>query len=152
MKSRSSRKTPAWPFLTKKGTRAAKGTSTVITICLFFVFSALGLSLLAISQIYLKTSAYRKHSAFLDYSSENGIKRGFHHLLDLVAERSALLMLTDSETEDLRANARDGGIKIVEDTLGMRFPLQIQETWNNLAWKSVTSCSLAKLDDKPDFF
>ena len=152
MKSRSSPKTPAWPFLTKKRTRSAKGTSTVIAICLFFVFSTLGLSLLVISQIYLKTSAYRKHSAFLDYSSENGIKKGFHQLLDLAAEQSPLLMLTDVQTEELRTNARDDGIQIVEDALGIRFPLQIQETWNNLAWRSVTSCSLAKLDERTDYF
>ncbi len=68
----------------KRKTR--KGAMTLVSVFLFFIFSTLGLSMLYFSQIYLKLSAYKKNSTLLAYASENGIKLGFDHLLNLLSQ------------------------------------------------------------------
>ncbi len=124
----------------------------MISIGLFFVFSTLGLSLLYLSQVYLKTTGYRKNSLVLDYSSENGIKRGFEYLLGLIGRAPSPLFITEEKTEALRSDARGGGMLVAEETLGARFPILVEETFGGQAWKSETRAGIQRLDEKADSF
>jgi hypothetical protein len=124
----------------------------VISLGLLFVFSTLGLGLLYLSQVYLKTSGYRKNSLVLDYSSENGIKKGLNYLLCLMGGRTSPLFLSEEQTEELRADARNGGARAVEETLSARFPLVLEETCHEQTWKSETQAALKKVEERDDSF
>lgn len=141
-----------WPLPDEKIGLRSKGISTVICLGLFFVFSTLGLSLLYLSQVYLKTSGYRKNSLVLDYSSENGIKKGFNYLLGLMGSRTSLPFLTEEHAEELKADAQSGGARVAEETISAHFPLLIEETSNEQAWRSETRAALQQMTETADSF
>ena len=98
--------------------KTTKGAMTLVSVFLFFIFSTLGLSMLYFSQIYLKLSAYKRNSTLLDYASENGIKLGFNHLLNLLSQTITPSLLSPHETNELRKNTINKGSEIVEKLLG----------------------------------
>jgi len=134
----------------KKKTR--KGTMTLVSVFLFFIFSALGLSMLYFSQIYLKLSAYKKNSTLLDYASENGIKLGFDRLLNLLSQAVSPSLLSLEETNELREDTINKGSEIVEKLLGSRLPLQNSQSWESVGWESITNFYYEKIEEKEDYF
>jgi hypothetical protein len=134
----------------KKKTR--KGAMTLVSVFLFFVFSTLGLSMLYFSQIYLKLSAYKKNSTLLDYASENGIKLGFDHLLNLLSQKVSPSLLSLEEPNELRKDTINEGSEIVEKLLGSHLPFQNSQAWENLEWKSITNFYFEKIEEKEDYF
>ena len=116
-----------------------KGATTLVSVFLFFIFSALGLSMLYFSQIYLQLSAYKRNSTILDYASENGIKLGFDHLLNLLSQTMIPSLLSPDEAEELRKDAINKGSAIVEKLLGLSLPLLNSGAWENLGWESITN-------------
>ena len=90
MKSSSSPRTPPWPGRFEDGRLPAPeggGAASLVVIFLLFVFSALGLSMIFMSGLHLRINGWRKFSVFLDYASENGLKRGLSDLGGLCRRR-----------------------------------------------------------------
>ncbi len=129
-----------------------KGVATLICVFIFFIFSTLGLSLILFSQVYLKFSAFKKHSTFLDYSSENGIKQGFKHLLSSLSPLSSPSLLSPEKNDDLKKEANASGQKMIEGVLGQNLPLVIEGSWREQIWKSSVDFSLERMLDKEDYF
>ncbi len=125
---------------------------TLISLFLFFVFSALGLSMLFMAQIYLKSSAYKRNSTLLSYASENGVKSGFSHLLGLLSQTDFPSPLSSQETYELRENIRTKGSKLLEKLLGSTPPLQASENWENLEWESLTDIYPEEILETEDYF
>ncbi len=134
----------------KRKTR--KGVMTLVSVFLFFIFSTLGLSMLYFSQIYLKLSAYKKNSTLLAYASENGIKLGFDHLLNLLSQTMTPSLLSPQESIELREDTINKGSEIVEKLLGSRLPFQNSQAWRHLGWESVTNFYFEKIEEKEDYF
>ncbi|NQT81205.1 MAG: hypothetical protein HQ555_12540 [Candidatus Aminicenantes bacterium] len=132
--------------------KSRKGAMTLVSVFLYFIFSSLGLSMLYLSQIYLKISAYKKNSIILDYASENGIKLAFNHLLGLLSQTDSPSLLSPLETDELKNDTRNKGLKIVKKLLGEKIPLQHSQNWENLGWESTTNFSLEKIEEKEDYF
>ncbi len=134
----------------KRKTR--KGAMTLVSVFLFFIFSTLGLSMLYFSQIYLKLSAYKKNSTLLAYASENGIKLGFDHLLNLLSQTVSPSLLSPHESIELREDTINKGSEIVEKLLGLRLPVQNSQAWEHLGWESITNFYFEKIEEKEDYF
>ena len=146
------RKIRHWRSADKQRRKLKKGAITLISAFLFFVFSTLGMSMLYISQIYIKLSAYKKNSILLDYASENGIKQGFNQLVNLLSEASFPSILTPEETNELKEDALNSGKKILEKLLGPEIPLNNSATWEKLSWETSTLFFLKTIEEKDDYF
>ena len=125
---------------------------TLVCLFLFLAFSSLGLSMLFFSQIYLRSSAYKKNSTLLSYSSENGIKTGFSQLLSLLFKTSLPSYLSPQETLELRENTRNKGSALLEKLLGSKPPLRTSQNWENMAWESIIDFDLEELLETEDYF
>lgn len=132
--------------------KSRKGALTLLSTFMFFVFASLGLSMLTVSQIYLKLSAYKKNSTLIHYASENGIKQSFDYLTDYLSQRPSLHFLIPGKTEELRSDSLNGGKKIIEKVFGTSIPFNRSETWENLIWKSGGDYSLRKIEEEDDYF
>lgn len=125
---------------------------TLVSVFLFIVFSILGLGMIYLSQVYLKLSSYKKNSTVLDYASENGVKQGFDQLVHLLSMANSPLVITEERTGELKSNALNNGIEIIEELFETDIPLIHSETWENLKWESVTTFYPQKLRDHGDYF
>ncbi len=141
-----------WQLRVDQKRKKSKGVTTLISVFLFFVFSTLGLSMLYFSQIYLKLSAYKKNSTLLDYASENGIKHGFNHLINLLSPAVPPSLLSSEEANELRDNTRNKGSEIIEKLLGSKPPFQNSQGWENIGWESVTNFYFEEIEEKEDYF
>jgi hypothetical protein len=128
-----------------------KGVISLVAVFTLFVFTVLGLGMLYLSQIYLKFSAFKKNSILLDYSTENGIKQGFHQLLSSLSQASSLSVLTYQEAAQLKAEVLNNKLGIIERFLRTEIPLHHSSSWENLSWKSETSFSVKKIEEKEDY-
>lgn len=146
------RKIWLWLPINKQRRKLQKGAITLISAFLFFVFSTLGMSMLYISQIYIKLSAYKKNSIFLDYASENGIKQGFNQLVNLLSQASSPSVLSSKETSELKQDALNNGRGILKKLLGSEIPLYNSETWEKLSWENSMLFFLKKIEEKGDYF
>ncbi|NIM58473.1 MAG: hypothetical protein GTO16_05955 [Candidatus Aminicenantes bacterium] len=125
---------------------------TLVSVFLFFIFSALGLSMLYFSQIYLKLSTYKKNSTLLDYASENGIKLGLDHLLNLLSQTVSPSLLSQQGSNELREDTVNKGYEIVEKLLGARLPLNNSQSWESVGWQSSTNFYFERIEEKEDYF
>ncbi|MFQ6038833.1 MAG: hypothetical protein ACE5LV_09480, partial [Candidatus Aminicenantales bacterium] len=116
-----------------------------MVVLLFFVFSTIGLSLLQLTQIYLKTSGFRRNSLFLDYAAENGVKLGFAMLRDRLGPLSSPIVLTEEESMILRADSARGGKAVGERALGCDMPLMAAEQWERMEWEASVDLRLMKI-------
>lgn len=151
MKYSYTRKTWLWLLFASLKKRTPKGAMTLIAAFVFFVFSALGLSLLYLSQIHLRISAFKKQCTLLEYASENGMKQGFNHFLALVSQAPSPYVLSPEESEMLRENAQCG-TGIIEEFLDLKQPLVISGNWENLSWESSINWFLDKIIEKDVYF
>jgi len=129
-----------------------KGSMTLISVFIFFVFSTLGLGLLYLSQAYLKMSAYKKNITFGDFSSENGIKQGFGQLAGLVSAYYSPAILSEDSYQELLENARGGGLRAIEEALGINFPVELRETWGGQAWSYSTQFTQSQFMEDEAYF
>jgi len=139
------------PGIDKKR-KARKGAMTLVSVFLFFVFSTLGLSMLYFSQIYLKLSAYKRNSTLLDYASENGIKLGFDHLINLLSQNVTPSLISQEESNELREDTINKGSEIMEKLLGSHLPFQNSQDWENIRWECITNFYFEKIEEKEDYF
>jgi len=132
--------------------KTRKGTMTLVSVFLFFIFSSLGLSMLYFSQIYLKLSAYKKNSTLLDYASENGVKLGLDSLLNLLSQKVSPSLLSQQESNELREDTINKGSEIVEKLLGSRLPFKNLQSWESAGWESITNFYFERIEEKEDYF
>ena len=144
-------KTWLWPSSGKNKSQGARGSLTLISVFVFFVFSALGLGLIYLSQAYLKLSAFKKNITLSDFSSENGIKQGFAQLAGLASERRSPLILSEGYYQELKQNSQGGGVKIAEEALSVHLPVQIEETWGGQAWSCSTQFLPTRFIESEDY-
>lgn len=141
-----------WRFRSKTKKKTRKGSTTLFSVFLFFVFSTLGLSMLYLTQIYIKLNSYKKTSTLLDYASENGIKQGFHQLVSILSKAPALSLLSPEETDQLRIDTLNGGKKLIHKLMESDTPLSNSDAWNTLIWKGSTDFLLEKISEKDNYF
>jgi hypothetical protein len=141
-----------WSRHNRAQKNSQKGTMTLVSVFLFIVFSTLGLGMIYLSQVYLKMSAFKKNSIILDYASENGVKQGYDQLVQLLSSKTFPSIITEERTSELKSDAIEKGIVIIEELLGEEIPLIRAETWENLKWESLTTFFLYKLQDHEDYF
>jgi hypothetical protein len=145
-------KTLPWSLFKENKKRPRNGAFTLVSVFIFFIFSTLGLSMLYLTQVYMKTSAYRKNSILLEYASENGIKQGFNQLHGLLLERSSPMVLTEEEILELKLDAGKGEIGIIEKALGSGLPLNSADSWERIGWESLTDFVFNHLNEEEGYF
>jgi hypothetical protein len=125
---------------------------TLMSVFIFFVFSTLGLGLLYLTQAYLKMSANKKNITFMDFSSENGVKQGFGRLAGLISANYSPAILSEDSYQELREDARGGGLRAMEEALGINFPVEIRETWGGQAWSCSTQFTQSSFMEVESYF
>jgi len=125
---------------------------TLISVFIFFVFSTLGLGLLYLTQAYLKMSANKKNITLMDFSSENGVKQGFGRLAGLISANYSPAILSEDSYQELREDARGGGLRAMEEALGINFPVEIRETWGGQAWSCSTQFTQSQFMEDATYF
>jgi len=128
------------------------GVFTILSAFIFLIFSSLGLSMLFVTQIYVKISGYKKNQHLLEYAAENGIKKGFHQFFTSLTEAPPLLVLEDEKYEELRDNTKSGGGLILENWLGADYPFIHSGFWDRLSWTCQTSSLLEKTTEQESYF
>lgn len=141
-----------WDLSHKNKSKEERGSTTLISAFLLLFFSTLGLSMLYISQIYLKLSAYKKNSMLLDFASENGIKQGFTQLARLLPQASSPYILLPEETDALKQDALNEGRKIIDKLFGPEILFSISQTWEKLSWKAKPLFSLNTIEEEDQYF
>jgi hypothetical protein len=132
--------------------RHEKGTMIIAIMFTFLVFSTLALSSIFLSQVYLRLGGFRKNSVLLEYSSENGLKSGFHHLLQAVSNSPRPVLVSEERLSQLREDAGNSGAKIIEATIGLPLPLEINEAEGAMNWRSRVDGRPENVSDDGDFF
>lgn len=129
-----------------------RGTMLVVTFFIFLIFGVLALSMVFLSQVYLRLGGFRKVSSQLDYCSENGIKGAFHEFLKRLSQNNSPPVISEELYSELKEKTKKGEKTIAVETLGMNFPLEIRESQGEMVWQSQADCSLDGMDEKEDFF
>jgi len=104
------------------------------------------MSMLLMSQIYLRISAYKKNAFLLNYASENGIKQGYAFLLDKISGQESPIVLSDLEMEALLEDTLQGGIYIIEKLVGTEIPLYKTSSWKWMSWECQTDWALDHME------
>ncbi|MEW5902112.1 MAG: hypothetical protein AB1715_11670 [Acidobacteriota bacterium] len=144
------RKISAWHARISESKK--RGAMLIVTAFLFLAFTTLSLGLIVLSQVYLKIGGFRKNSALLDYSSENGIKSGFLFLSGAINAAPASESISEERYAELLAATRNSELAALEEALKVRFPLLIQEESGQMAWKSQTGCRVDRISEAEGFF
>jgi hypothetical protein len=117
----------------------------IVNVFLFLAFTTLALSMIFLSQVYLRLSGFRRNASLLEYSSENGIKDGVRYLLEAIGRAALPGSITEERYAELRASAQNSGIAVIEDALQVRFPVLIRDESGAMTWTSQTGCRLDRV-------
>ncbi|MDH4198543.1 MAG: hypothetical protein OEW05_14105, partial [Candidatus Aminicenantes bacterium] len=124
------------------------GFTSLFAVFVFFIFSALGLSLILLTQVYQRSLGYRRLAGSLVYAAENGVKLGLAEVLgrleSLPAYRPLAPELLDIYKEDV---AGAGGL-VLTDALGLRFPHVALEEWRDFVWQTSVAGALVSSADE----
>ncbi len=129
-----------------------QGAITLLSLFISFVFCTLGMSMMLMSQIYLKISAYKKNAVLLNYATENGIKLGYSFLLNRISEQPTHFVISDLDMEILMDDTLQGGTRIIEQLVGMEIPLYKTSSWQGMSWQSHTDWILDQMEIEENFF
>jgi hypothetical protein len=135
-----------------KNDKRQRGALTLVSVFLFVIFATLGLGMLYLTQVYLKISAYRKNTLLLEYASENGIKQGYDCLHDLLSLASSPVLLTEDEVSQFLEDSYAQGNAAVQRVLGSDLPISLADSWEKLAWESLTDFHLIGLREEQEYF
>ncbi len=122
-----------------------------MVIFLMFVFSGLGLSMIFLSQTYLKMNGFRRFSSFLDYASENGAKRGFADLMAWLSERARLAPVSAAAVDSFRASPDSRFGPLIEEAVGPAFPRFLSESSGAASWECLSTCAPVRSEDRGDY-
>lgn len=140
-----------WQPVAEIQEKKQKGTLTLLAAFLFIIFSALGMGMIYVSQVYLKISGYKLNAVLLDFASENGIKHGFNELSKSFAALPNPCLLSDIEMEILRLDTPPGGTEMIDKLNGNDSSIQAS-TWEKMSWESWNSWTFDHLDPKDTYF
>ena len=119
------------------------GSVTLVTLCLFFIFTSLGFGVLYLSRIHLKLQGFRKNALLLDTAAENGIKQGTAELAALISERPGIKIISPEEFTELAQNVQQGKVGLLQRVLGTGFPIIASGSSGEARWNVDTEASLA---------
>ncbi|MFW6140887.1 MAG: hypothetical protein ACOC5S_05995 [Acidobacteriota bacterium] len=145
-------KTQRWPGFFQNRKQIEKGAITLISAFMVFMFTALGLTTLVLTQINLKLSQYRKNSLLLDYASENGIKQGFDQMSKMISKTQQPLFLSTDEYNFLKKDALKSGEQLIKLLLSTEPPLMIDAQWEYMRWTCQTSFLKTFYQEHPTYF
>jgi hypothetical protein len=129
-----------------------KGSVLIVTVFLFLAFTTLALGLVFISQIYLKVGGYEKNSSRLEYGSENAVKEAFHQVASAIQSAPSPAAVSEERYAELLDDVRANGTRLLEETAGLRFPVQIRSQEGSLLWQSRTDCKLERAVERDGHF
>jgi hypothetical protein len=118
-----------------------------MVILLMVVFSGLALAMLHASGIHLKINGFRRFSALLDCASENGLKRGLGELAAWIEANGLLAPVSAERVEALRGDPGTSFPLLLEDALGPVFPRELEESCDEMSWRSRAECAFRSLAD-----
>lgn len=145
-------KTQLWPNFKNSFKPRRKGSSTLMTAFIFVIFSTLGISMLSVTQIYLKSNAYKKHDLIMGYASENGIKQAFHQFMESLSRLSTPIPLSLQKFHSLKADSLNKGTQAVEMLLQTDFPITFSQSWKKMSWKSQLDFIFQQMEETKDYF
>jgi hypothetical protein len=151
MSSAFSPRTPPWPAGSERSREREAGTVTLMVFFLLFIFAGIGLGMAFFSQAHLKLNTCRKFSLFLDYASEDGLKRGLLDLGEWLRSAGPAVPLDDGRIEDFRRDPGNVFPILLEEALGAGFPRYLKESDNGLSWECLSMCGLRSFEDRGDF-
>lgn len=151
MSSVSSQRTQPWPDGSEAGREREAGTITLMVCFLLFIFAGIGLGMAFFSQAHLKLNTCRKFSLFLDYASENGLKRGLMDLGEWLRAAGPAVTLDDSRIDDFRRDPGNVFPLLLEEALGAGFPRLLRESDGGMSWECLSTCGLRSFEDRGDF-
>ena len=140
MRYRSARKTPVSAGLGREARR--NGFSSLFTVFVFIVFSALGLSLILVTQVYQKSLGYRRLSGSLAYAAENGVKLGLAEVLGRLEALPSFRPVAPELYNNYKEDAAGAGGLVLADALGLRFPYLAVEEWRDFVWQTSVAGAL----------
>jgi hypothetical protein len=108
--------------------------------------------MLYLTQVYMKTSAYRKNTMLLEYAAENGIKQGYDRLREYFALAPSPLLITETEAFQFLQDARAQGNAAVQRALGIGLPLVSDDRWEKMSWESFADFQFSRLHERPHYF
>ena len=152
MSARSIQKTQHWRGSDPNKISEQKGALTVLTAFMFFVFGTLGISMLFVTQIYIKTTGYKRNTILLDQAAENGVKQGLHEMLRRFSFAAFPLVLSLEEYELLGQDIHDEGNHVLELILGPEKSFNISGGEEKLSWEAETLFSKEILREAGDYF
>ncbi len=135
-----------YPLLGRNRFTRRQGAITLLSLFISFVFCSMGMSMLLMSQIYMKIGAYKKNTVLINYASENGIKQGYDFLINSISGQSSPVVLSDSEMETLKEETLLGGIHILEKAVGTKVPFYKTSSWKWMSWEYQTAGVLDHMD------
>jgi len=131
-----------WPPTELRNSRRT-GSVTLVTLCLFFIFTSLGFSVLYLSRIHLKLQGFRKNALLLDTAVENGIKQGAAELAALISKKPGIEAISPEEFTELAQNVQQGKVGLLQRTLGTGFPIITSGSSGEARWNVDTEATLA---------
>ncbi|MBU4255021.1 MAG: hypothetical protein KJ727_10555 [Acidobacteria bacterium] len=137
MKGTFSQKTwplTGYPLLGKNPKQ--RGSFTILASFLFFIFSALGLSLLYATQFFSLTCSYRQNLYLLETAAENGAKRAFFSFAENLPEVPLLQEITEGEVDSLWSEMSKGDLSWLNSLYGIDFHAVETEEHGRMVWKS----------------
>ena len=140
-----------WQPVAEIQEKKQKGTLTLLAAFLFIIFSALGMGMMYVSQVYLKISGYKLNAVLLDFASENGIKHGFNELSKAFAALPNPCLLSEIEMEILRLDTLRGGTEMI-DKLNGNSPSIQASSWEKMSWESRNNWTIDHMDSKDTYF
>jgi len=151
MRSACFRRIRLWPPGHELGGQRRRGVAGLMVIFMVFVFSGIGLGMLLLSQSYLRMNGYRKFSVFMDYASENGIKRGLRDLAGWLESSAVAAPVSAGRLEEFREDPAAVFPRLLEEALGPGFPRRLSESADGMSWESLATCGLQSVEDRGDY-
>ncbi len=152
MASNSYQKTWSSPPAGRDLLTGETGSMTLLVVFIFFLFSALGIGLICLSDVHMKFSRHRRDVVLLSYAAENGVKRGYDVLAAAVALGSGPKTCSEALYHELRLDGQNGGIRALEQVLEKSFPLDLQGDDGGMSWTADVAFDTGAPILKDNFF
>ncbi|OGD29526.1 MAG: hypothetical protein A2Y56_07545 [Candidatus Aminicenantes bacterium RBG_13_63_10] len=119
-----------------------RGAATFVVLALFVVFSSLGLGLIFLSQVSLRSGRSVKNLTVLDILAENGVKQEYAALAALLETRPFPLTLDALQAEAWLSDPAANEKEIIETALGTETPTSSSGGWGAHAWRGTSEFSI----------
>ncbi|MBN2198343.1 MAG: hypothetical protein JW747_00675 [Candidatus Aminicenantes bacterium] len=128
-----------------------RGAATLAVLCLFVIFSSLGLGLVFLTQTSLEIGRAVKTLSVLEILAENGAKQEYEALASLLAGRPFPLPLDEERLEDWRGNPAAHASAILETALGREAASAFEGGWGAHSWSGRSDAVIKGIQDLGPF-